>query len=146
MANMANSAAYKIRTGRFAGLQGVDVDSDKTLTIADSGYVQNVIADGKVISIPATATQGIWIVQAGGVPVTSGTAGSITGNKQQKISISPVAADQIQGGVDGTAVDNKDLILAKATANTGDFCVIHNTAEANGPLVASLKGVWSREP
>lgn len=145
MANMANSAAYKIRTGRFAGQQGVDVDSNKTLGIADSGIVQNVIADGVIVSVPATATQGRWPIVAGGVRQTSGPVGAVTGNAKQLLQVSPVAADQIQGGPDGTAVDNKDLILAKATAKVGDFVVIDNRGETNGPIVDSYKGAWTRE-
>jgi len=145
MANMTNANAYKIRTGPFAGRQGVDVDSAKTLTIADSGYVQNTIATGIVYTLPATAAQGVFTVQLGGVQVTSGPTGAITGNAQQLVQISPVAADLIQGGVDGTAVDNKDLILTKALSKVGDFAVIQNTGETNGPLVTSLKGSWARE-
>jgi hypothetical protein len=145
MANMANSAAYKIRTGRFAGQMGVDVDTNKTLALVDSGYVQNVIADGIILSVPATATQGIWPIVVGGVRQTSGPVGAVTGNAKQLVQVSPVAADQIQGGPDGSAVDNKDLILAKATSKVGDFVVIHNTGETNGPLVAAFKGTWTRE-
>lgn len=145
MANMTNANAYKIRTGRFAGQQGVDVDSNKTLGIADSGIVQNVIADGVVVSVPATATQGKWPIVVGGVRQTSGPVGAVTGNAKQLLQVSPVAADQIQGGPDGTAVDNKDLILAKATSKVGDFVVIQNTGETNGPIVDSYKGTWTRE-
>ena len=146
MSNMANANAYKIRTGRFAGQMGVDVDSNKTLTIADSGIVQNVIADGVIVSVPATATQGKWPIVVGGVRQTGGPVGAVTGNAKQLVQISPVAADQIQGGPDGTAVDNKDLILAKANSKVGDFVVIQNTGETNGPLVDSWKGSWTREP
>lgn len=145
MSNMANANAYKIRTGPFAGRYGVDVDSNKTLTIADSGIVQNVIADGVIVSVPATATQGIWPIHVGGVRQTNGPVGAITGNAKQLVQISPVAADQIQGGPDGTAVDNKDMILTKANSKVGDYMVIHNTGETNGPLVASYKGAWGRE-
>lgn len=145
MANMTNANAYKIRTGRFAGQMGVDVDTNKTLALVDSGYVQNVIADGIILSVPATATQGIWPIVVGGVRQTSGPVGAVTGNAKQLVQVSPVAADQIQGGPDGTAVDNKDLILVKATSKVGDFVVIHNTGETNGPLVAAFKGTWSRE-
>lgn len=145
MSNMANANAYKLAVGPFAGRMGVDVDTNKTLTIADSGIVQNVIADGIIVSVPATATQGIWPVVAAGVAITSAPVGAKSGNKKQLVQISPVAADQIQGGPDGSAVDNKDLILAKATAKIGDFAVIHNTGETNGPLVAAWSGTWTRE-
>lgn len=145
MANMTNANAYKIRTGPFAGRYGVDVDSNKTLTIADSGIVQNVIADGVVVSVPATATQGHWPVVLGGVRLTSGPVGTITGNAKQLVQISPVAADRIQGGPDGTATDDKDMILAKASSKVGDYMVIQNSGETNGPLVVSYKGAWARE-
>lgn len=140
MANQANSAAYRGQDGRL----WVNVDSAKTLTIADSGYVQNVIADAVIVSVPATATQGSWIIRAGGVPKTSAPTGTGS-NGTQSIQISPVAGDQIQGGVDGTAVDNKDLILTKATQRVGDYMHVLNTGETNGPIVLSGSGIWTRE-
>lgn len=140
MANMANSAAYRGKDGRLT----VDVDSNKTLTIADSGYVQRVIADNVVVTLPATATQGSWIIVSGGVPKTSGPTG--TGDDgSQKISVSPNASDRIQGGVDGTATDDKDIILTKATQRVGDYVVVQNTGETNGPLVTEISGIWTRE-
>lgn len=140
MANMANSAAYEGPDGR----QWVNVDSAKTLTIADSGYVQNCIADNVVITLPATATMGVWVVRNGGVPATSGPTGS-GANGTAKISISPNSADKIQGGVDGTATDDKDLINTKATSQVGDEVTLFNVAETNGPIVAEVRGVWARE-
>lgn len=140
MANPANSTAYRGQDGKL----WVNVTEAKTLTIADSGYVQNVIFDGAVISVPATASQGKWNIRAGGVPKTGSTAGSNT-NKSMSLAISPVAADQIQGGVDGTAVDNKDIILTKATMTVGDFVEITNTGETNGPIVSAIGGIWTRE-
>lgn len=145
MANMSNANAYTLTNGPFAGRKAVDVDTNKTLALADSGYVQNVIADGVIMSVPATATQGYWPILAAGVPVTKGPRGALTGNKSQLLQISPVAADQMQGGVDGTAVDNKDLILAKATSAVGNFAIIQNTGETNGPMVIALAGTWTRE-
>lgn len=145
MANMANSAAYKIRTGPFAGRYGVDVDSAKTLALADSGIVQNVIGASVVVTVPATATQGVWPVVLGGVRQTSGPVGAITGSAKQLVQISPQAADKIQGGPDGSAVDDKDLILTAALGKVNDFVVIRNTGETNGPLVDAYKGAWARE-
>lgn len=146
MSNMTNANAYKLQNGPFAGRMAVDVDTTgKTLTIADSGYVQNVIADGIVINVPATATHGEWPILCGGVKVTSGPKGALTGNKGQLVQVSPVAADQIQGGVDGTAVDNKDLILAKLSSKVDDYVVVRNTGETNGPIVSAIRGAWARE-
>lgn len=139
MANPANSTAYEGPDGR----QWVNVTEAKTLAIADSGYVQNVIYASGVVNIPATATMGVWIVRNGGVPVTSGPVGS--GANGNSVAVSPVAADQIQGGVTGTAVDNKDLINTAATAQVGDEVILLNVGETNGPIVFHVKGVWARE-
>lgn len=140
MANQANTAAYRLPDGRMA----VNVDTNKTLTISDSGYVQNVIADNVVVTLPATATHGTFIVRNGGVPVTNGTAGS-GADFTAKVSVSPNSADKIQGGVGGSEVDDKDLINTKATARVGDEVTVENRAETNGPIVTAIKGIWARE-
>lgn len=140
MANPANSTAYRGQDGRL----WVNVTEAKTLGIADSGYVQNVIFDNAVITLPATATQGMFIIRAGGVP-KSGAAAGTGDDGSMKLSISPNASDKIQGGVDGTATDDKDIILAKATMRVGDFATVQNTGETNGPLVVEIAGTWSRE-
>lgn len=140
MANPANSTAYRGQDGRL----WVDVTEAKTLTIADSGYVQNVIYDNAVITLPATAVVGKFNIRAGGVKKTGAPTGTAD-DGSMKLSVSPVAADQIQGGVDGTAVDNKDLILAKATMRVGDFVEIISANETNGPVVGAIAGTWSRE-
>jgi hypothetical protein len=145
MANMTNANAYKIRTGPFAGRYGVDVDSAKTLGIADSGLVQNVIGASVVFTLPATATQGEWPVVLAGVRQTNGPVGAITGNAKQLVQLSPNASDKIQGGPDGTATDDKDMILTAALGKVGDFMTVQNTGETNGPLVKSYKGAWARE-
>lgn len=138
---MANTAAYRNQNGA----QTVDVDTSKTLGIADSAYIQNLIADGLTITLPATATQGTWRIRAGGVkksgaPVGTGDNGSMA------VTIAPAAADQIQGGVAGSAVDNKAIILTKATMRVGDEAVVQNTGETNGPIVQSISGIWTRQP
>jgi hypothetical protein len=138
LANMANTAAYALPDGRMA----VDVDSAKTLAVADCGYVQNVIATSTaavVVSVPATATLGNWTIRNGGAYPSSGAVGAKTGGAT--VQVSPVAADQIQGGVGGTAVDNKDLI----TTAIGAEVRISNIGETNGPIVEHIKGTWSRE-
>lgn len=140
MANMANTAAYRLPDGRMA----VDVDSNKTLTIDDSGYVQNTIADGVIYTLPATATYGHWIMRNAGAKVTGGPSGT-GANGTVGFQISPNSADKIQGGVAGTATDNKDLINTKATAKVGDEATVINNGETNGPIVTRISGVWARE-
>jgi hypothetical protein len=140
MANPANSTAYKLPDGQIA----VDVTEAKTLTVDDSGYAQNVIYANGVVTIPATATLGKWIIRNGGLAVASGVPSGATMNGN-KISVSPNSSDKIQGGVSGTATDDKDLINTAATAKVGDEVRILNCGETNGPVVTDIKGTWSRE-
>lgn len=143
MANPANSTAYRGRDGRM----WVDVTEQKTLGIADSGYVQNVLYDSAStpqIIIPATATQGRWRVRAGGV-ADSGTPAGAMYDGTMRLALSPNASDKVQGGPDGTATDDKDVILAKTTMRVGDYMEVQNTGETNGPIVTDWRGTWTRE-
>jgi len=140
MANQANTAAY-IGSDRR---RTVDVDSNKTLTVDDSGYVQNVIADNVVVTLPATATIGSWIIRNGGLVPTSGPVGAVS-DGTILVSVAPNSADRIQGGVGGTATDNKKLLNTKITSRVGDEVHILNAAETNGPIVTRITGVWARE-
>lgn len=134
MANPANTTAYALGDGRMA----VDVTEAKTLTVDDCGYVQNVIGT-VVVSVPATATLGTWTIRNSGNYPTSGARGAVSGG--YTVSVSPVAADKIQGGVAGTATDNKDLL----TTELGAEVTIVNVAQTDGPLVQRIRGTWTRE-
>jgi len=140
MANPANTTAYRLHDGRVA----VNVTENKTLTIDDSGYVQNVIVDAVVVTLPATATIGSWTVRNGG-EAPDGAAVGTASDGTVGLSVSPNASDKIQGGVPGTATDNKDIINTKATARIGDEVSILNAAETNGPIVTAIRGQWDRE-
>lgn len=138
MANPANTTAYKLPDGRMA----VDVTEAKTLTVDDCGFVQNVTgtaATAIIVSVPATATLGNWTIRNKGQYPSSGAAGAVSGGNT--VQVSPVALDKIQGGVAGTATDDKDLI----TTEIGAEVRIANIGEANGPLVESIKGTWTRQ-
>lgn len=139
MANPANSTAYQLPDGRYA----VDVTEAKTLAVTDQGYVQNVVYANGVVTIPATATEGVWTIRNGGVAPTSGPDGAVSDGNQ--ISVSPNASDAIEGGVSGTAVDNKDLINTAATAKVGDEVTILNNGRTDGPSCINRVGVWARE-
>lgn len=121
----------------------VNVSTDKTLTIASSGIVQNVIADNLIITLPATATGGTYIIHAGGVKPTGSPDGAGT-NESMLITIRPQAADKIQGGITGAANDDKDIILTKATMKVGDYVVI-GLGQTDGPVIHEIKGTWTRE-
>lgn len=137
---MANTAAYALPDGRLA----VDVDSAKTLAIADSGFVQNVIADGVIFTLPATASLGSWTARNAGVKSPNGPKGTASSGTAG-FQMSPNASDQVQGGVSGSAVDNKDIINTKATSKIGDEVTVANVGETNGPIVTAIRGVWARE-
>lgn len=139
MANPANTTAYQLPDGRMA----VNVTEAKTLAVTDVGYVQNVIYANGVVTLPATATEGQWTIRNGGVPVSGGPAG--TGDDGNQISVSPNASDNIEGGVAGTATDDKDLINTAATARVGDEVTIVNNGRVAGPICVGVKGVWARE-
>lgn len=133
MANPANSTAYKLGDGRKA----VDVTEAKTLTVDDSGYVQNVIGD-VTVTLPATATLGTWTIRNGGIRPTNGAPGAIGGGNN--VAVSPNADDKIQGGVAGTATDDKDLLTTELGAE-----VTVTNGQTNGPVVTQIKGDWTRE-
>ena len=124
----------------------VDVTSNKTLTAADSGIVQNVIADAIVITLPSTANGLTYTVRNGGKPVTNGPAGSGS-NGTVLVSLSPAAADGFTGGFTGTPTVNKDLLNTKATSLVGDYVTVTGTGTAGvtGWIVTEATGTWVRE-
>lgn len=118
-------AAYSVRET----LSGV-----KTFDAQDSGklFCVDVDGDGDALTLPAIATglDGIAIM-----------AMSAFGTIQVKID--PAAADMILGP-DMAGVDNKDLLLTKATQRRGDF-VILGLGDADGYSVTALRGIWAAE-
>lgn len=141
MANPANTTAYVGPDGRL----WVNVTEAKTLAAADSGYVQNVIYANGVCTGPAAATTGYFTVRNGGVPVTSGPTG--TGSNGNLISFDPASGDTVIGFnvADGTTADGKQLNNTAATSKVGDEISVLYSANANGPVVTEIKGVWARE-
>lgn len=104
---------------------------NKTLDIEDNGKVFFVDTDAVVVTLPVVAT-----------PVNCKIV-NIAAFGAAKVSIDPAAADKIQGP-DLPGTDNKDLINTKATAKRGDFVVL-TTGDANGAVVAELRGTWATE-
>lgn len=138
MANQAFSARYRLPDGRYA----VNVDSAKTLTAADSGIVQNVIAASVVVTLPATAVVGTWTIRDGGVAATSAAAGAIANPAYP--SVDPAAADTVAGfNVSGTAADGK--YLTNTSGRVGDEIRISNTGATDGGVVTASIGDWTRE-
>jgi nucleoside phosphorylase len=110
----------------------VAVTTDKTLTAADSGIVQNVTA-AATITLPATAVGISYVIRVGGAGATDGSF---------NVNVSPNSADQIIGN-GFTAADNKDAI---ATAQPGGTTEIGLVADgASGWYVTYTAGTWTRE-
>ena len=104
---------------------------NKTLDIEDNGKVFFVDTDAVVVTLPVVATPVNCKI------VNIGAYGTV------KLSIDPAAADKVQGP-DLPGTDNKDLINTKATAKRGDYVVL-TTGDANGAVVAELRGIWATE-
>lgn len=127
------------------GRQSVNVSTNKTLTAADSGIVQNVIADAITITLPATANGLNFVVRNGGAPITNAPAGTgIDGSVLVKVS--PVAADGITGN-GFTAAVNKAAQNTKATAKVGDEITLEGTGTTGVTAwnFVYAKGTWARE-
>ena len=107
------------------------LSTNKTLDIEDNGKLFVVDTDAVVITLPAVATPVNCVVMNGGAFAAVG------------LQISPNASDKVQGP-DLPGTDNKDLINTKATARRGDFAKLV-TGDANGALVAELRGTWATE-
>ena len=137
----STTVAYKLPDGR----QAIDVNANKTLAGVDAGIVQNVIADGIVLTLPSTADGLTSTVRNGGLPVTNGPAGS-GANKSVLVAVSPAAADGITGN-GFTATVNKDALNTKATALVGDEITLegNGTAGVTAWTATKVQGIWARE-
>lgn len=138
MANQAYAARYQLPDGRYA----VNIDSAKTLAAEDSGLVQNVVATGVTITLPATATQGSWQIRDGGVPETDGPDGAIV--SASVVTVDPNGSDTLAGlNQEGTEQDGK--YFKNTGGKPGDEIHIINTGATDGGLIASTKGNWIAE-
>lgn len=97
------------------GRNSVDRSANYTLVDTDAGNVQNVVADGKTITLPAAAAgKRVTIRVAGAGP--SGAPAGAASNKSAGVTISRAGTDTTNGlGATGTTVT-----LAKSAMNVGD--------------------------
>ncbi len=106
----------------------------KTFDAQDSGklFCVDAAGDADDLTLPSIADGlgGIAIMAIGAFGTT-------------RIDISPAAADMILGP-DMAGVDNKDLILTKATQRRGDFAIL-DLGDADGYVVTRLRGTWAAE-
>lgn len=135
MANQAYAARYQLPDGRYAR----DIDTSFTAAAEDSGLVLNVVATGVTVTVPATATQGVWTIRDGGVPVTSGPSGAIV--SASVVTVDSNGSDTLAGlNQEGTEVDGG--AFSNTGGNPGDEITVINTGATNGGLIASTKGDW----
>lgn len=119
-----------------------NIDTSKTLTLADCGAVQNVIADAITITLPATSAGATFYIRNGGVPASSSVGAGTGADASALITVAPNASDKIQG-LAFTAADNKAALNTKATAKVGDY--LHLVGDGiDGYNVLSARGVWAR--
>jgi len=140
---MANDTSVKVGLTLHGtgGLNYENIDTAKTLAIADCGVIQNVVADSQTITLPATVVGYSYTIRNGGVPKTSGPVGS-GDNGSLAVTVAPNAADLVAGGA-WTAADNKSIVNTKATAQAGDY--IKLVADGvNGWMVTEIKGIWAK--
>jgi hypothetical protein len=129
------------------GRQQVDVTGNKTLVAADSGIVQNVIADGAVITLPATVVGLEYIIKNGGARINAtGPVGALT-DGGVGLNVTPQAADGFTGN-GFTAAAAKGAVNAKATSNIGDEIRVSGTGVAGAAawVVGGVRGLWTRQP
>ena len=110
-----------------------------TLTADQSGRILQVATDGLTLTLPATKTGLVYLIQNTGA---DGAAG---------ITISPNASDKIMGCfnqngilVTLTGTDDKDVVNTKTTANKGDFFLIEADG-SDGWYVRGASGIWTEE-
>lgn len=139
---MANS------TTLYVGADGrtqVDVTENKTLTAADNGIVQNVIADAITVTLPSTALGLAYTIRNGGVPASSSVGMGTGADASALVTVAPASADGISG-LAFSAATNKAALNTKATSRVGDEITLLGTGTAGvtGWNVLRAKGVWAR--
>lgn len=137
---MANSTTlYQGQDGRTY----VDVTLNKTLVAADAGIVQNVVATGVTVTVPATAVGLDYLIRNGGSPVTSGgPAGARMGGNT--VNVLPTGTDGVTGNA-FTAAASKGAV---SVGNAGDEIELIGSGvnSAAAWVIAKTIGVWTRTP
>lgn len=136
---MANSTTlYKGNDGRTY----VDVTLNKTLVAADSGIVQNVIATGVTVTLPATVIGYNFIIRNGGKPITSGGPPGAQGDGNTVLTL-PTGTDGFTG-LAFTAAASKGA--NNNSGNIGDEIELQGsgTNSAAAWLIEHANGTWVR--
>lgn len=116
-----------------------DLSANTTLAQdTHAGVIQNIVADGKTITLPAAAAGLKFFVRNGGAPVSGGPAG--TGSDASvAVTIAPNGTDTIGGA--GRTSANTSLVNTKATAKVGDYVALLG---ASGKwVIVEQAGTWA---
>lgn len=142
---MANDTTNQVGITLFGqgGIVYENIDTSKTLALADNGIVQRVVADGITITLPATTAGACFTIMNGGVPASTSVGAGTGSDASVLLTIAPNASDQI-AGLNYTATDNKAALNTKATAKVGDFITLVGDG-TNGWNVLFARGVWARQ-
>lgn len=124
----------------------VDVTTNKTLTAADQGIIQNVVVDGLTITLPSTAAGLGFTIRNGGAKISANGPVGAVANKGVLVKVAPAAADAIAGN-GFTATVNKAALNTKATSVVGDQITVYGsgTAGVSAWNLRSVTGTWVRE-
>lgn len=121
------------------GRQWNNVSANKTLAKdTDSGVVQNVIADGKTVTLPAAAAGVMFIIRNGGAAATSAATGAVS-DGTVAVTIAPNGTDTIGGG--GRSAANSNLVNTKATSVVGDEVTLLGVSGAW--QIVNKRGTWA---
>lgn len=123
---IADPWAHKTMRETLSGTKTFDAQDNAKLFAIDAD------ADNDALTLPSIADgfQGATFLAVGAFGTT-------------KVVISPAAADMILGP-DMAGVDNKDLLLTKATQRRGDFATLI-AGDADGYSVIEQRGIWAAE-
>ncbi len=144
---MANDVTNQVGMSLFnqGGIVYENIDTSKTLAVADNGIVQNVIADAITITLPATVVGMCFTIRNGGVPASSSVGAGTGSDGTVLVTVAPNASDQING-LNFSGADNKAALNTKATAKVGDFITLVADGTAGvGWQVLFARGIWARQ-
>lgn len=118
------------------------VTASTTFTAADAGKEYNIATDALVMTLPEITSSNI------GMEFVFRNTGA---NGNNIITISPAAADGVNGRISTAAADstasgvvNKDFVNTKATAKKGDFVRLRAVAATTWYIMEG-QGVWASE-
>jgi hypothetical protein len=121
------------------GRQWDNVTANRTLAKdTHSGVVQNVIADGKTVTLPAAAAGVMFIVRNGGAAPSGAATGAVS-DGTVAVTIAPNGTDTIGGA--GRAAANSNLVNTKATSIVGDEVTLLGVSGAW--QIVSKRGIWA---